>query len=135
MPAMPQSHSLRTRLLPVLLLLPVLGATPVAAQTVYYGAFSYSPSTAAVGWGFDYPTRQEAEQSAMLNCRKHAGDCRLAITVRNGCAAIALGERKLVAMSGPTMRLAERAALFDCRFTSSALCEVLKSMCTTRGDP
>lgn len=131
---MPRSRPFRSRLLLILLALPALGLPPAAAQTAYYGAFSFSPSNGAVGWGFDYPTRQEAIEAALANCRKHASDCRLAISVRNSCAAIGIAERRFIVSDDYTPATALFKIRRECARMSADTCELLKVLCTTTAD-
>lgn len=96
-----------------------------------YGAIAYSRTTGAIGWGFDYPSREAAESGAVANCRQHAGDCAVATWFRDACGAIAVGDNGYGAEWGEEAKGAEDAALTRCR--GRALnCTVRRSVCTTR---
>ncbi|MEZ5800215.1 MAG: DUF4189 domain-containing protein [Nitratireductor sp.] len=62
-----------------------------SACSKQFGAIAYSPNTGAHGYSYDYSSRGEAETYAMNECRKYAGDCRVAIWFRNACGALAVG--------------------------------------------
>ena len=66
-----------------------LGSGGATAQT-NYGAIAYSPSTHAIGWSYDYGSRDAAEEAALVNCRKQANDC-VTYWFHNACGALAVG--------------------------------------------
>lgn len=114
-----------------LLICAAMVGTPSQACAQYFGAVSYSPSTAAVGWGYDFLTKKEAEEAAMRNCRQHAADCKITATVENGCIAIAVGDRDYASRADRSKQRALRMSMVDCLWASPR-CEVLHSICTTR---
>lgn len=107
--------------------------TAVFAQQ-YYGAISLSPSSGALGWGFDYPTPQGAEEAAIRNCRKFARefgrDCRIAEVFQNGCGAIAMGDRGYGSASSSSRTKAEQDSLEICR-SESRNCTIMRWICTS----
>jgi hypothetical protein len=97
-----------------------------------YGAIAFSRTTGAIGWGFDYPSREAAEQGAVANCVQHAGDCAVATWFRDACGAIAVGDgHGFGAEWGEEAQSAEAAALRTCR-SYTGNCTVRRSVCTTR---
>jgi len=114
----------------LLLLATSLFAGEAAAQN-NYGAIAYSPGNGAHGWSMDYPTREAAENVALQNCRKHAGDCTVPIWFRNACGALAVGPNGYGSGWGTDRGIAERYALQTCRKHSRG-CQIRRWVCTTR---
>jgi hypothetical protein len=113
----------------VLLAVACLGSGEAAAEN--YGAIAYSPSTKAHGWSYDYPSRSAAEDVALSNCRKHAGDCIVPLWFRNACGALAVGASGYGTGWGTSRNLAESQALRVCRrYTGN--CAIRRWACTTR---
>lgn len=106
------------------------GASPTVAQD-YYGAIAYSPSTGAHGWTYDYATRQEAQDTALSECRQHADDCVIALWFRNACGALAIGSNGYGSGWGTSRSRAERDALQSCRRYTGG-CSIKRWVCTTR---
>jgi serine/threonine-protein kinase len=68
-------------------------SAPVAAFAGdLYGAIAYSQSTKNYAWATDYNAQNEAENAAMAECSKRAGDCKSALWFVNGCGALAVGD-------------------------------------------
>ena len=104
---------------------------PSCAMAQYYGAIGYSPSTGAMGWGFDYPTSEGATRSALDKCAEHARDCQIAILFKDGCGVIAEGEEIYTTAASPSRSEAERVALRRCERRTSG-CKVQRWVCTSR---
>ena len=102
---------------------------PAAAQD-YFGSIAFSPKTRAHGWAYDYTSRGEAQDRAMSECRRHAGDCVSAVWFRNACGALAVGSQAYGAGWGTNRNLAERSAMQSCR-RQSGDCSVIRWICTT----
>ena len=96
-----------------------------------YGAIAYSPSNGALGWGYDYPSREDAEKIALTNCRKYAADCVVPVWFRNACGAVATGPSGYGSGWGVSRELAEQYALESCRKHSQG-CAVQRWVCSTR---
>jgi serine/threonine-protein kinase len=111
-------------------LLAAAGSGSAAAQS-NYGAIAYSPSTGAHGWSYDYASRAAAENVALANCRRHAGDCVVPIWFRNACGALAVGTNGYGSGWGSKRRLAESFALRTCRKHTRG-CRIRRWACTTR---
>lgn len=122
--------SVRRTVLVAALAAAVLGAASSDASAQYFGAIGFSPSSGALGWGFDYPTRQGAEEAAIHNCRKYVRDCRIAISFENGCAAIAIGDTGFGSASSRSQAKAEREALLACH-SESKNCAIQRWICTS----
>jgi hypothetical protein len=67
----------------------MLFAVTVSAKADY-GAIAYSPETRSWGYSFGYGSRAEAENAAISRCK--GADARIAVWVRNGWAALAVGD-------------------------------------------
>lgn len=126
--------SARRTALAVALAATALASAPTAAFAQYFGAIGLSPSSGALGWGIDYPTRQGAEEAAIRNCRKFGGefgrDCRIAEVFQNGCAAIAVGDRGYASASSNSRTQATQESLDICR-AESRNCSVMRWICTS----
>lgn len=111
----------------LLCLLLAAAVRPAAAQD-YFGAIAYSPTTRAHGWTHDYGSRQEAQNVALAECRRHADDCVIAVWFRNACGALAVGLDGYGAAWATNRVQAERAALKLCRSYSED-CGAIRSIC------
>lgn len=58
-----------------------------------FGAIAYSPGSGAWGESHMYDSERGAVQKALSECAESASDCRIVVTYRNGCAAVATGKR------------------------------------------
>lgn len=106
-------------------------AAPASAQ--YYGAISFSPSRGALGWAFDYRSREEARLAAIANCRKYVDDCQVVVVFKDGCGAVAAGDRSFAAARSDSKVDAQQYALRDCRL-GGPNCRVLRWVCTSNSD-
>lgn len=104
---------------------------PQALGPGNYGAIAYSPTNGSIGWGYDYPSKEEAERIALTNCRKYATDCVIPVWFRNACGALATGPSGYGSGWGVTRDLAETYALESCRKHSQG-CAVQRWVCSTR---
>lgn len=104
-----------------------------SASAQYYGAISFSPSWGAMGWAFDYRTREQARAAAIANCRKYVDDCQVVIVFKDGCGALAAGDRSYAAARSESKDDAQRYALDDCRL-GGPNCRVLRWVCTSNSD-
>ncbi len=66
-------------------------AAPAATSTDLYAAIAYSKSTGRTGIGYNFATRAGAEARAIQRCG--VSDCTIKVWVRNGCCALAVGDR------------------------------------------
>ena len=106
-------------------------AAPVAASANdLYGAIAYSPSSKSYGWSKDFGTQVEAENAAMNECYKRAGDCRVAVWFVNGCGAVSAGPDGWGADWGENFREAERKSTRLCS-DYSYNCQIVVSQCVT----
>jgi serine/threonine-protein kinase len=55
-----------------------------------YGAISIAPDTGALGYSYDFPSQQAAENDALRRCQVYGASCKTAIWFRNACGAVAL---------------------------------------------
>lgn len=115
----------------------VLGAAiiiaPAAASAAdNYGAFAFSQNTGASGWAKNFTSQAEAESAAMGYCRdtKGAGDCKVAYSFVNSCAALAVGgDNGWGADWGVNKQAAQNKAMNTCSGYSYD-CKVLISECS-----
>jgi hypothetical protein len=111
-------------------LLSVCSVSASAAE--YYGALAYSNTTGAFGDSRDYPSRSQAEDKAMSECSKRGKGCKLLITLRNECGALATGKNYGYGFAAAVTRgEAEQVALKYCRKNASD-CKIAVWVCTTR---
>lgn len=97
----------------------------------YYGAITYSPTTRAHGWAYDYSSRRQAERKALAQCSRHGPDCLVVVSFHRSCGALAIGPDGYGSGWGGSRKLAETYALRSCRRHSGG-CEVIRWVCTTR---
>lgn len=109
----------------------VLSTAPAQARD-YYGAIAFSQRTGAHGYAYDYGSRAEAQRNALIECARYGGGCRVAAWFKNGCGALAVGNRNgWGAEWAPNRRRAEQLALQRCAANTSN-CWVEVWACTTR---
>lgn len=67
-----------------------LNSQKVLAQE-YFGAISFSQSTRANGYSYDYKTKEAAQRAANIQCESYSGtgDCKSVIWFKNACGALA----------------------------------------------
>ncbi len=111
-----------------ILILAMLLSVSVEARN-YYGAISYSPSTGAYGYSYDYTSKRGAQRAARKQCGYR--DCKKSLWFRNACGALAVGNNGYGTGWGSTKSRARRAALRSCRKYSRG-CRVKRWVCTTR---
>lgn len=99
------------------------------AQGALHGAIAYSPDTGAHGYSYNYQTKTQAENEAMRNCNKYAGDCVIATTFSNACGAVAAGRNGWGADWGQTGYVAQQNALAMCS-NYTTRCEIVRWQCT-----
>jgi len=77
-----------------LVILMLLSPVNVLAQSSGYGdnfgAVAFSPGNGAVGYSYNYRSRDDAEQRALEEC---GHDCRIAMWFKNACGGLAGGAR------------------------------------------
>lgn len=98
----------------------------------YYGAIAFSQETGAHGYSYDYSSQRDAEIQAMAECRKYGRGCEVATWVRNGCAALAVGNGEGWGGDwGNNRSEAEDKALNRC-YQNTGNCQIRRWICTTR---
>jgi len=96
----------------------------------YFGAIAFSQTTGAHGYSYDYNSQREAEIQAMAECRKYGRGCEVATWVRNGCAALAVGDGEGWGGDwGNDRREAEHKALNRCD-KNTGNCQIRRWVCT-----
>lgn len=104
-------------------LLTVPGPTSAHAGGNRFAAIAVNPNDNTAGWSFNYATRAGAERRALRECRIRTdlAGCRGIVWVRNGCAAVAVRQRRNGSLSriawgiGPTREIAQRRAKAKCQ--------------------
>lgn len=97
------------------------------AQRDNYGAIATSKS-GVWGYGFDYPTREQAEQRALKECGK--SDCQIQVWFKNACGAVAKDPQGNLGWGWSASReQAEANALSGC---ATGACKIQVWACTTR---
>jgi hypothetical protein len=98
------------------------------AQAVEWGSIYYSPSSHATGFSHNYDTQRQAERAAASYC--DYDDCTYAISFRNACGAVAVGQRGgWGADWGTTGNSAQRNAVNACRRHDRG-CSVVRWQCS-----
>ena len=106
-------------------------SAPVAALAAdLYGAIAYSPTSKAYGWAKDFGTQTEAENAAMNECYKRAGDCRVAVWFVNACGSVSAGPEGWGADWGNNGREAERKSTRLCSDYSYG-CQTITTQCVS----
>ncbi|HLH92585.1 MAG TPA: DUF4189 domain-containing protein [Xanthobacteraceae bacterium] len=103
-------------------------AVPASARD-YYGAIAFSVENGALGWAYDYGSRDAAENEATSKC---GGSCEPVLWFRNACGAIATSSDHSYGTGWATSRgEAEEIAMRGCRKHADD-CSVQRWVCTTR---
>lgn len=107
-------------------------SAPVAALAGdLYGSIAYSQSTRNYAWATDYNTQADAENAAMVECYKRAGDCKSALWFVNGCGSLAVGEDGGWGTNwGTDGRQAQNKAMAQCAGVSSN-CQTVVTKCVS----
>jgi hypothetical protein len=101
---------------------PALAKSP-KGKTVH-GAIAVNRDTRVVGYAYDFKTAPEAKREALKQCGERK--CEVLASFKNGCAAVAGGQSKAMAMTGVTRDEAETKVLRKC----GKDCTVLAWACT-----
>lgn len=95
-----------------------------------YAAIAYSFKTKKQGYGFNYHSREEAENAALRGCQ--AADCEVIVWTRNGCCALAVGADDGYGFSWEyQLEAAKTHALSECQKRTKN-CQVISWTCTNR---
>lgn len=108
------------------LLTAVAGPAAHAADT--YGAIAYSETTGAFGSATGYPSYARAELAAVRRCGQL--DCAAVVSVRNGCAALAVGLGYAYGWGrDASSASAESRAMSECSARATN-CAIVSSICS-----
>lgn len=102
----------------------------LANQAFGFGAISYSTTTTRWGISWNQPTLGNAEYVARANCGAY--DCRTAVWVQTGCAALSTGFSRpwIYGYAYATNRwTAERLAIVNCS-RADVGCRTISSICS-----
>ena len=115
-------HDVAARALPAVIALllasPVLAAKQSATPN-RFGAIAYHHPSKSWGISYDTARARDAEVAALKQCGQR--ECVVVHKFKNGCAAIAAGDKTSAAASGATRDEAETKALKRCGAGCSAL--------------
>jgi hypothetical protein len=101
-----------------LLVVPALAAKQSATPN-RFGAIAYDRASQSWGVAYDAVRARDAEVAALRQCGRR--ECVVVHKFRNGCAALAAGQKNSAAASGATRDEAETKALKRCGDDCSAL--------------
>lgn len=90
----------------------------------WHGAIAHHADSGHYGYAVNRRTARDARREALAQCGQSA--CEVMLDMRNGCGALARGERRLAARTGTTGDEAQTKALKQC----GPQCEVLVWACT-----
>ena len=109
----------------IFLLFLMLSVLEFAAD--YYGAIVLDKQTGETHYSYDYSSYEEAENAAMELCK---GKCKVAVTVSNGCAAVAHSNKTkgYAAEYGEDEKQLERQVLNECGETDCKVTWVCTSV-------
>lgn len=105
----------------------LLGSSASFGWIDNHAAIAWSPSTNAYGWATDLATPWQAAQTAVANCG--VWDCQVAVSVRNGCAALAVGATGFGYAIGVNRWATSSAAVANCAVRTYN-CGLLAWTCT-----
>jgi len=104
----------------------VLGAAPANAAPNTWATIAISVQTGNIGYSYDEPSAAAASAAAVDACG--ARDCQAAVSVTNGCAAVAQARNRAWGWAwAASLTEAERAAV---RATPGKGAKVLSHVCT-----
>ena len=113
-------------------LLLMLALVPIAANAQeLFGAFAYSVKEKKHGWAINFPTKEAAEQAALVHCQKNAETCQNILWFRNACGALVTGPEGFAAEWAEDQTDAVNKALKACA-TRSGSCAVTATHCTAK---
>jgi serine/threonine-protein kinase len=111
-----------------------LSVALVAQAQNFFGTITYSEATGNYGYSYDYASRSVAEAEALQECESLSGfgDCRVLVSFRNACGALATNPEGAYGSGwGADRSTAERYAIESCN-QYGRNCRVIRWVCTTR---
>ena len=106
------------------LVFPAAPAPAKSPKKTVYGAIAVNRDTKVAGYAYDFKTSQEAKREALKHCGERK--CEVLASFKNGCAAIANDQNRLMTMTGATRDEAETKVMRKC----GKDCTVLAWACT-----
>ncbi|MGH9366161.1 MAG: DUF4189 domain-containing protein [Thermoanaerobaculia bacterium] len=98
-----------------------------------HGAIAYSANKGVYGYSHDVGSSSDAAAAAVRNCRNQengADDCKVVVTFRNACGALALGKNGAYGSAwGMSQREASAKALVECRPYGGTSCKIERQVC------
>lgn len=92
-----------------------------------YGAIATNDETGMWGYGYNYPSRAQAESAALQQCGE--ADCKVDVWFMNACGAVAKDQKTVGWGWAETRKEAEAQALSAC---GSGSCRIEVWACTDR---
>lgn len=109
------------------------GGATQPAQPVWstrWGAFATDATTASLGVATDMQSKRKAKAAAIEACESNGGKkCTVDLTFNNQCAAMVIGEKKMVFKGAPTEEMAVSLAMEDCKSMNSS-CKLYQTACS-----
>ncbi|WP_090054544.1 DUF4189 domain-containing protein [Luteibacter sp. 329MFSha] len=94
-----------------------------------WSAISVDTEIGAIVTAVGYGSQAEAEKHAIHDCTRQGGNsCKVGLSVKNGCLAMAVGEKKIMFSTGSELEKAESRAMESC-LEKNSKCRVFHSFC------
>ena len=100
-----------------------------SAPATGFGAIAYGRESTAAGWAYGQADAATAKRVALTNCAAHGGDCKLIVTFKNDCAAVAASGLTVGFDEGASQPEAQANALTDCKRRGGGRCEIKAWSC------
>jgi hypothetical protein len=97
-----------------------------------FAAVAVSGTTLNSGSSWGFGSLAEAQNRAMIECGKRAGDCKIAGWAQDGCVALAISpvDKAWASDWSPYYDIAEARALGECRRNNGQACAVATHPCS-----
>jgi|GEM_PF-5484150 hypothetical protein len=128
---MTSSHLLRLAAVPLVLsAVALLSFAAHASDSLSYGALAFSEKSGAWGMSDPSPDEKSANKSALSYCTKYGEDCKVVLSAKDSCIAIATaGKDKMAWDKESAPEKARMKAQSDCIAKANDACELKRSAC------
>lgn len=93
-------------------------------------SLSADPDKGVLGESADARTKADADHTAMADCAAKGGlNCRVVVSAKNGCVAMAVSSDIFATASGPTQGTANASAVENCKRGKDPACPIIYSKC------
>lgn len=104
---------------------------PTAPAATHWGAIATDAVSEHIGTTIDQPTKSQAEQMALSECRAKGGSaCKTAIAYGNGCAVLLTSSSGYITAADVTIDHATQTGMKACGDTEGSACHVTYSACS-----